>query len=271
MSRFYRTFAKGNLKRLADEEHDRIMSKRFKRAGGGWVVTQGNPFHSVYSGRRAARRVKMPSFRAGYNRTAGYYGRFSGAGGEKKFHDVDVDDGSIAQNGTILNGGTLNTIATGTGESARIGRKIVIRNINWRWNLHQQSAASASAMANCYRIIFYLDRQANGATAAVTDILETDNYQSFLNLANSSRFRILYDKKVVFNPNIAGNGTANDSGEMFHQGSFNKKCAIRIEYSGTDGTLGVVRSNNLGLLILGKENTTSGILDSKLRLRFTDS
>ncbi len=55
-------------------------------------------------------------------------------GGELKFHDLDIDDAVVAVNGTIAQV-SCNIIAGGTTESTRIGRKSVIRKINWRYEI----------------------------------------------------------------------------------------------------------------------------------------
>jgi hypothetical protein len=209
---------------------------------------------------------------AGYYRRSGYYGRFQNTGVEMKFHDVDVDDAAVATNGSILNSGSVNLIAQGVTESTRVGRKAVIRSINWRWNLKKAATTAGSNASESVRLILYLDKQCNGATAAVTDILESDNYQSFNNLANKGRFKILMDKEITMNCMAGGgDGTTEDYGSVERNGSYFKKCMIPLEFSSTTGALTEIRSNNLGVLILSKNGTsTAPVFDSKMRLRFTD-
>ncbi len=226
---------------------------------------------STYKRGRSSGGRATKKFRSGYDRTSGYYGRFSGAQGELKFHDVDVDDASIAANGTILNSGSINLIPQGVTEKTRVGRKCVIRSIGWRYNYNVAILASATAQAaETVRLIMYLDKQCNGATAAVTDLLESDNYQSFNKLANSGRFRILMDRLVLLEPLAgAGDGAANDFAGFGANGAFYKTCNIPLEFSSTTGAITEIRSNNIGVLILGKVGTTA-TLDSKVRLRFSD-
>lgn len=218
------------------------------------------------------------AFRPGYDRTGGFYGmalaqrraRQSRMNSELKFHDVDIDDASIAQNGTILNSGTVNIIPQGTEEDQRIGRKCVIKSINWWGNLSLGAGSAAATASDTVRIILYLDKQCNGATASVTDLLAEDNYQSFNNLANKERFRTLMDKTFALSPSGAGgNGTTNFTIESEENFSFYSKCNISIEYSSTLGALTEIRSNNLGVLVLAKDGGRV-TLDSKMRLRFTE-
>ncbi len=225
---------------------------------------------------------------AGFYRKSGYFGRFSPSvrgdqGPELKFYDLDVDDAIIAATGTIqtpTNPGpaaaqaSLNGIKQGTGENERIGRKCTIRNIAWRWQcfLPEQDSVTVVENNDLCRLIVYLDKQCNGAAATVTGILESADYQSFNNLANKSRFRVLHDKQVVMNYlAMAGDGTTHDTSAVFRCGTWFKKCNIPLEFddSSTDGSLTSIRSNNVGMLFISA-NGTMGIA-SKVRLRFSDN
>lgn len=191
---------------------------------------------------------------------------------ELKFHDVDIDDASISAAGTILNSGSVNLIAQGVTESTRIGRKCVIKSINWRYALqfNETDGVSDATDPDIVRVIMYLDRQANGATATVTGILEADNFQSFNNLANKSRFTILHDNMVpMFTKAGGGNGTTSDWAGNTKHFSFFKKCDIPLEFDSTAGAITELRSNNIGVLVLARQGALV-TLDSKLRLRFVD-
>ncbi len=220
--------------------------------------------------RQARRRARRSPF-AGFQRTAGYYGRFTGPGApELKFHDIDINDADVAINGTILED-SCNAIAQGVTEVTRIGRKCTIKSINWRWNITFAGTADTATGKETVRLILYLDKQANGATASVAGILESDDYQSFNNLANKSRFRTLMDRTYDISANGgAGNGTANDTVASEINDSLYKRVTIPIEFDSTTGAITEVRSNNIGVLILSK-NGSLCVLDSKMRLRFSDS
>lgn len=189
---------------------------------------------------------------------------------ELKFHDVDVDDAIIAANGTIAAASVL-TIAQGDTEVQRIGRKITIRKIQWRYNIKLIQQTVSSATGDIVRVVLYQDRQTNGAAAAVTDIMESDNYQSFLNLANSDRFFILHDKTFEVNATAGGgDGTTEDYGLVEKHHTVYKECNIKIQYddSVTTGAIGSMRSNNIGVLLLSKNGVCA--FDSKMRFRFSD-
>ncbi len=190
--------------------------------------------------------------------------------GELKFHDVDVDDVSIAQNGVIQNTGSVNLIAQGVTESTRVGRKCVVKQILWRYEIQKFAATSETSSDEVVRVILYVDKQTNGLTATVTDILETDDYQSFRNLTNSGRFKFLMDKTFSVNALAAGgDGTSIEIAERTMNFQFFKSCNIPLEFSAGAGALTEIRSNNIGVLLLSRQGAAAGFV-SKLRLRFSD-
>lgn len=222
-----------------------------------------------YTGRKRGRGGRFRKGQRGYYRKSGYYGKFSGANPELKFKDSDIDDAVIASSGTVL--GSWNLIAQGVTESTRVGRKCTIRQINWRWTVTLPALMDAADMlSDEVRLIVYLDKQTNGANATVTGILESADYQSFNNLANKSRFRILYDKSVVLNPSAGSTDGASTVSvpEVIRSGSFYKKCSIPLEFDSTTGAITEIRSNNIACMTISKNGVAS--LNSKVRLRFSD-
>lgn len=221
--------------------------------------------------RRGARRVvkRTRRFVVGRDQTSGYYGRFSRAGGEMKFHDVSVDDAVIAATMTINN---LTIIAQGNNESQRIGRKITIKKISWKYRIALNSKTDADQTADNVRFMLVQDIQTNGAQFTALNLLETDTWQSFRNLANSSRFRVLMTKDVSVN--VTG---AAPSGAAFAFGTANaitignKACSIPIEYdnSATTGAIATVRSNNLYWVTQSSNGVTVGV--GNVRLRYNDA
>ncbi len=192
-------------------------------------------------------------------------------GAELKFHDLDINDAVIAQNGTIAQV-TCVQIAEGIGEEQRVGRKLTVRSINWRFDITGGvQANTATPNHEVVRVILYLDKQANGATAAITDILEVDDYQSFNHLANKSRFRTLMDR--TYNLDLVAATGADATSEWSLQAiqdTLFKKVNIPIEYDNTaaDGSIATIRSNNIGVLLLSKFGLAS--FGSKMRIRYSD-
>ncbi len=221
---------------------------------------------------RVARRARLRGLvypaQRGFVRRAGYYGRYNQPGGESKFHDVDLDDALIANSGTVTP--SINLIPQGVTEITRIGRKCTVTHINWRWKctLAEFDATATPASGDIARLIMYIDKQANGATAAVTDILESANFLSYNNLANSQRFTTLMDKKVTLNyACMASDGAGLVSGaDVLRFGKFHKRCNIPLEFNSTTGAIGEIRSNNIGVLLISTNSLM--VFVSKIRLRF---
>ncbi len=199
-----------------------------------------------------------------------FRGRTAVLGGELKFHDVDLDDAAVATAGTITP--TINIIPQGVEEDGRVGRKCTITHINWRYNvsLLEQDAGATPRNGDTVRVIMFLDKQANGATAAVTDILESADWQSFNNLSNSGRFRTLHDKTYDLNYLTLASDAAGvvSSAEVNIEDAFYKKCSIPIEFSAATGAITEIRSNNIGVLLISRSG--AGGFVSKIRLRFSD-
>ncbi len=217
---------------------------------------------------RAPRSGVVP----GYTRTGGFYGRFAGANAELKFHDLDIDDAAVAINGTIAQVSCL-TIAQGNTESQRIGRKLVVKQINWRFEIKFFGATAVAASSDVVRVMLYHDKQANGATATVTGILESDDYQSFNQLANKQRFTILMDRTYsLMSKSGSGRGSTDTLafGEDVISDTFFKTCNIPIEYdnTGTDGAITTMRSSNIGVITLSRDGGSQFV--SKMRVRYSD-
>ncbi len=223
-------------------------------------------------------RSTIRASQRGMVRTSGYYGAFPQGrtipGGELKFHDVDVDDAVIAAGSNIQNSGSINLIAQNVTETGRIGRKCTIKQINWRYTIIIPNTSNASNTDDVVRVILYLDKQCNGATAVNTGIMETTSFQSFNNLANKNRFTILMDKVHDLQcPGGGGQGDGTTSSFAFVSalvsGTFFKKCNIPLEFDSTTGAITEIRSNNLGVLLLSAKGLCE--FSSKMRLRFSDN
>ncbi len=220
---------------------------------------------------RAVRVSRTPRIVRGFTRQAGFFGRFR-PGGELKFHDLDINDSAIAAGVTVAEDSCV-TIAQGVTEVQRIGRKCTIRNIGWRFNISLVSQVDEAdpPKGDVVRILLYLDKQANGAAATSTQILESADYQSFNNLANKSRFRTLMDRTYTIDHILAQTDGTNTGAyaETNIADSFFKKVNLPIEYDSTTGAITEVRSNNIGVLTISKNGTAT--FESKMRLRFSDN
>lgn len=226
----------------------------------------GRPGSQVY-GRHDYKKKKK--FVAGRDRTGGFYGRYIGRNAELKFFDT-VLAASITGGGTIFN--SINLIPQGVLQDTRVGRKCVLKSLHWHWTVDNPEANKAASpnAGDSLRLIMFLDKQCNGAGISVTDILKSATYSSHRNLSNRDRFTILCDKEV----NLNYSGMASETSDTVTQarqvrsGTWYKKCNIPIEFSGTTGVIGEIRSNNIGLLAINI--TASADIGGIMRVRFSD-
>lgn len=246
----------------------KMAMRVYKRKRG--VFTSASP-----AGRYTARRrtVRRRTFVPGRDRTGGFYGRYNrtngGAGGtELKFFDENGSEASIPDTGTITFF-SINNIVQGTGEDERIGRKCTIKSLHVRYHVTLPSTLDPQDVGSpdTLRFIIFVDSQANGTNAEVTDILESASFQSFRNLANSQRFTILCDKFHVLNTTAAAQDASNIStGPVHRQILFNTKLNLPLEFSGVTGNLTELKSNNIGVLVISA-NGFIGV-SMRFRLRF---
>ncbi len=192
-------------------------------------------------------------------------------GSELKFHDVAVDQAAADLSaGVILNTSSINLIPQGVTEITRVGRKCVVKSVNWRGQI-SLSAGSTVGSSQTVRLMVVLDKQANGAAPTVTGVLESANFQSFNNLANKGRFRTLSDSTFAMNVQAAaGDGASNDSANVLQNFTFFKACDIPLEFTAATGAIGEITSNNLFILMITGTAGSLIALDSQIRLRFTD-
>lgn len=213
---------------------------------------------------------KRKMFIPGVDRTGGFYGRYAGRDGELKFHDVTFTVATVGATASLKD--SFNLIPQGITEDERIGRKCALRSftIKYTYGLPIRDAVALPIDGDVMRIIFYMDKQTNGATATSANILKSDFWMSFRNLAESQRFVILMDKVVTANYMGLGSDNAGvvSQSEVVKHGSFYKKCNIPIEFSGVTGAITEIRSNNIGCLVISKNGVMS--FDSRARVRFSD-
>jgi len=244
---------------------------------------------------RADQREIIIASNRGYQRTSGLYGRFGiprdGGDVELKYRDMPIQTGPIPDAG--LTADSLNHIVQGTEANQRIGRKVVVKYIGLKGRI-QFTSDLVTPGSGCVRIriIVYLDKQANGAKALVGDILadnplgggsETFRVDSFRSLENINRFTVLSDKthylqipSIQFNT-VGGVGSADPTEERIVKPMKNVKInlggkSIPIEFSGMNGTIGDVRSNNIGIVFISDTvGTNRAQFVGTTRIRYSDS
>ncbi len=196
--------------------------------------------------------------------------------GELKFLDTTKAATASATTGTLLDDSLVH-IAQDASENGRIGRKVVIKALHLKGIITFSSTATLTQTNNAVRVIIFWDKQANGAAATMSEIINssgTVDYLSFRDLSNSGRFKILYDHSRPLNSqavlqDAAGTGDNLPQTFLFN---VNWKCNIPIEYdsSAADGSLATIRSNNIGIMTVCHEAAVAPTIEYNCRVRFVD-
>lgn len=205
----------------------------------------------------------------GFTRTGGYYKRMSGCcGGEDKFFDTALSF-NVDVTGEVPATGQLCLIPQDNTQSGRDGLKAMITSIQIRGTAIFGPAATTIGVCNSY-IYVVLDTQANGAAAAVTDVLTSSSMSvAMINMANSERFRIL-KRLVIKCQSAAGIQGAFSSDEVAFD--WYSKVNIPIIWSSTTGAITEIRSNNI-FLLAGSDTLADDLVavSGTCRLRFNES
>ncbi len=185
---------------------------------------------------------------------------------EIKFADKTVDDSLISATGTVQ--GQLFVIPEGDGQSDRHGRKIQLKSFQWRGQISLPSSGTVGEGSDSVRMIVLKDNSANGALPAVLDILVLEDWESFKNLENVSRFTTLLDRTM----SLCTGGLASTPLTAPVERAFNyyRKFDIPIEYndSATTGVIATINTNNVVMLLLSRQGKL--IINSCVRFRYTD-
>lgn len=192
---------------------------------------------------------------------------------ELKFLDKTFSFNNVTDVGNIFD--SLVRMSEGFTEVRRIGRKVIVKSIEMRYflKLHTFLKEAEPEPGDIVRIIIYLDKQCNGNVPAlvVNDILEVNDELSMYNLSNQGRFTIIYDKTHGINYTNMASETSDTvtSGACTKPFHFFTKCNIPIYFTGTDGAIDKVASNNIG--VLGISDRQSCLFKATTRVRFVDT
>lgn len=215
-------------------------------------------------------RVTRPRSRTamvvpGYTRTGGMYGRGTrGRLDETKYFDTTLSF-NVDSTMEVPATGQLVLIPQGDTATTRDGRQCTLTSIQIRASCIFVPAAAATA-ATWMSLYLVLDKQCNGAAAAVTDVFTSANSSlAMFNLDNSDRFQIIKKWQYDFNA-VAGATTAYNNVQRHIE--WFKKINIPMNYSSTAGAITEIRSNNL-FLVAGAQNSDDLIqVGGVCRVRF---
>ena len=231
-----------------------------QRMVGGRVLTY-IPRAPVLGSSRARALAGAPAM----GRTGGYSFRSVG-GRELNFKDTSLTGISFDSTPVLT---LLNGIAPGTSASQRVGRRINMKSLEWRFNCSTSTTTTWSSN----RFMFILDTQANAATPAFTDIYDQATPSTLRNISNMPRFKVLYDSDEWV---MVGNNDTDATCDLIARAfkgymRFN----LPVQYNaGTAGTIGDIQTNALYFVTIGNASsslTNTDIFNSQIRIRYDDN
>jgi len=218
------------------------------------------------AGRQAAASSRSSRMSGRYNRSmSARLQRAPGVSRETGFVDVSAATYAMDTTGSVT---LLNTIAQGASVNQRVGKKVVLKSLQFRGNLQNGSTATVNDVA--FMIVY--DKRPTGALPTITDILSSATAFSMNNDANSGRFSILKRHDDV----LLGNATAaaNYTDEMYKSCDFFLSLKDRpttFKAAGT-GAIGDIEEGALYLVTIGivAAGTAAASLQGAFRTRFLD-
>lgn len=204
-----------------------------------------------------------------YNRRYGYRGsglqRAPGVPRELGYVDVAATNYALDTTGSVT---LLNTVSQGAGVTQRVGKKIVMRGLQFRGAMYNNASASQNSVA--FLIVY--DKRPTGALPAVTDILVTANATAMNNDTNAGRFVIVKRVDSVLTGNSSA--AANYMDNMYKSADFYlslKGLPTTYKAAGT-GAIGDIEEGALYLVTVGvlAAGATAATLQGGFRLRFLD-
>lgn len=187
--------------------------------------------------------------------------------GEGKYFNIAADALALNTTGSISH---LDIVPVGSTVNSRDGRKFKNTSVLIRGQAQSDTTTTVSNGA----MYLIWDRQPNKALAAVTDVLDTANSNSFAKRENSQRFKIIRKWRWAF----AGNQTT--AGQQVSSTNFDIDEYVRlppdcIAECTTADTTGVIGNRVTGaLLLLTVGNQAAGTSDANVvigtRVNFVD-
>ncbi len=191
---------------------------------------------------------------------------------ETKFVDTAVDDAAIDITGTIQT--AVITIAEGTDDNQRVGRRVVLTTLQWRYTLTINQTTDGAKGSDIVQVMVLLDKQCNGAVPTISGaqgIKTADTFDSYMQLANTGRFQVLMSRYHDMNVTAGvGDGTTNEYAENSKFFQWYKKVNIPIEYDTTvtTGAVASIRSNNIVIVTWSEAGNCKMV--TSFRVRYTD-
>lgn len=182
----------------------------------------------------------------------------TGTRGELKAVDVSIAQVNDSTGAVTL----LNGIARGDDINERDGRQVTAKQLELRLYRYVTSGTGIDQLT---RVLVVLDRQANAAAPAITDVLVSASPYALQNLDNRKRFLILWDDLRHLNATAEADSACTNV----------KRISLKFQMqfnNGNAGTVADITTNALYLITVGNvaAGATAGAVAGRTRFRFTD-
>ncbi len=204
-------------------------------------------------------------------------------GAEKKFIDGTHAPANLTTSWALVNPSPtvmVSTCSQGDSQSNCDGRVYFIKSVHVRGRITYGALEGqvSPAESNLVRIIMFLDTQANGAVAAVADVMDTlaaEPLRAFRNLEFTQRFRILGDKTFYLTSDHMVGDNVGPANYSWSQGTklvdfdVSFKTPLKVNRSGTTNAIASIADNAIHVMAIHDTGNTANTQFSYIsRMRF---
>lgn len=144
--------------------------------------------------------------------------------------NIDYAEATYNPGNDVLLTRLLNPISAGTGPTQMIGRRCLLKNLWLSYQIRQLHLGTGlTAIApETVRVLCVYDTDPDGALPTILDVLQTNTTVSPVNLKNTNRFTILFDRihdlgALNSSTTTAGNSTGPNTASFQYSGIMNKR------------------------------------------------
>lgn len=199
---------------------------------------------------------------------------------ERKFADNPIDAATIPVFATSLAPELLTGIAEGSDNNERIGRRVLLTNLQIRLKFAASSTSVTASPYTVIRLLIVRDSQFTGANVpTLGDVLGTTFINSIyafndLQVQGTSRFRTMVDKiwvqysgqlNAVPDPDQTDIGTANSRFWKYY-----KKMRRELYFNGPTDVNTDAGRNAIWMWVMRDTATIAALVEGGVRIRFTD-
>jgi hypothetical protein len=162
----------------------------------------------------------------------------------------------------------MNGVTQGDDFTNREGRKFTVKAIQVQGKV---ASGPSTVLPTRTKVLVILDKQANGALPTMTDIFQSSSSNSFMNMNNVGRFKVLASKSFVTG-GFDTTATQTYSGSpQVHDCSFYIKCDIDTINMGTTNGIASISTNSILFVVIGDNAAGDGaVWTGGFQIRFQD-